>query len=205
MLPDSIQLSSANNANEVFYARLGILDSLRFKDVTLYNLPVYVTDEEREFSCVIGTPDLARFGYIELSNDSLILQQQHNNQSIDPNFTMNPGTKGTKCICIPCMTNGEKNAFILDTGSNGFLLHNSDKQQMIKAEVGGMKLTIAAGLYSHSFVSTPDAVGFWGIPILWAFKKICIDFNHQHIDFIKKEGQSSELILHGEFGGKTNT
>ena len=197
LLPDSLQMRSANRYGKVFNLQLGILDSLQLGNVIIYNLPVYISDEEDQYGNigVIGAPDLARFGYVELTADSLILKKQSGYEEKESNFTMNPGIKGTKCICLPCICQGRTSKFILDTGSNSFLIPEGDNTAEIVAQVGEQNLEIAAGMYSHPLVEEHDAIGFWGIPILWALDRICLDFKHTHVDFIRRKGVSNTLRL----------
>ena len=197
LLPDSIQMRSANQYEKVFNMQLGILDSFQLGNIIIYNLPIYVSDEDEQYGNigVLGTPDLARFGYIELTEDSLIVKKQSHHEGVEPNFTMNPGTTGTKCICLPCICQGRPSRFILDTGSNSFLIPEGDKTSEIIAQVGGQNLEIVAGLYSHPLVEKHDAIGYWGLPILWALDRICLDFKHAHVDFIRKKGVNNILRL----------
>jgi hypothetical protein len=201
LLPDTLQMQSANQYGKVFNLQLGILDSFQLGNVTIYNHPVYVSDEEEQYGNVgvIGTPDLARFGYVEITKDSLILRKHSGHKEVEPNFTMNPGIKGTKCICLPCICQGRQSKFVLDTGSNSFLIPEGDNTSEIVAEVGGQTLEIAAGMYSHPLVLEHDAIGFWGLPILWALDRILLDFEHRHVDFIKKKGVSNTLRLASDF------
>ena len=189
LLPDTLQMQSANQYGKVFHLQLGILDSFQLGNVTIYNLPVYVSDEEEQYGNVgvIGTPDLARFGYVEITADSLILKKHSNHKEVEPNFTMNPGIKGTKCICLPCVLQGRPSKFILDTGSNSFLIPEGENASEIIAEVGGQTFEIAEGMYSHPLVQEHDAIGFWGLPILRAFDRIQLDFDHTHVNYIRKK------------------
>jgi hypothetical protein len=79
------------------------------------------------------------------------------------------------------------------------LIPEGDNISEIVAEVGGQTLEIAAGMYSHPLVLEHDAIGFWGLPILWALDRILLDFEHTHVDFIKKKGVSNTLRLASDF------
>ena len=75
------------------------------------------------------------------------------------------------------------------------VIPEGDNTTEIVAQVGEQNLEIAAGMYSHPLVQEHDAIGFWGLPILWALDRICLDFKHTHVDFIRRKGVSNTLRL----------
>ena len=102
---------------------------------------------------------------------------------------MNTGSKGERCICLPCNLDGHESSLILDTGSNAFLLPKqyANRKEGFFAEVGGMKMWLEAGMYAHGFVSYPDSRGLWGLPLLWSFERLCFNFRNTHVDYVKKK------------------
>ena len=191
LLPDSIKASSATHPDIIYTMQLGIVDSLSIDDITFYNLPVWVSDEVIEYDCVgfVGTPDLVRLEYMELSRDSIVFRYPLSEKKGDANFTMNAGARGERCICLPCSLDGHKSSLILDTGSNIFLLPRqyAERTEGFFAEVGGMKMWLGAGMYVHGFIPHVDSRGFWGQPLLWSFERLCFNFRDAHVDYIKKK------------------
>ena len=191
LLPDSIRASSATHPDVVYGMQLGIVDSLRIDGIKFCNLPVWVSDEAEAYDCVgfIGTPDLVRLEYMELSRDSIVFRYPLPKKKGEANFTMNPGYRGERCICLPCVIDGHESSLILDTGSNSFLLppQYAERTEGFFAEVGGMKMWLEAGMYVHGFVPHSDSRGFWGQPLLWSFERLCFNFRDAHVDYIKKK------------------
>jgi hypothetical protein len=191
LLPDSTEAASATNPDIVYKMQLGIVDSLRIDGIKFCNLPVWVSDETEEYGCTgfIGTPDLFRLEYMELSRDSIVFRYPLPKKKKEPNFTMNAGFRGERCICLPCTLDGHKSSLIFDTGSNAFLLPRqyAERTDGFFAEVGGMKIWLEAGMYAHGFVSHADSRGFWGQPLLWSFERLCFNFRDAHVDYIKKK------------------
>ena len=175
----------------VYSMQLGVVDSLRIDGIKLCNLPVWVSDETNEYDCVgfIGTPDLFRLGYMELSCDSIVFRYPLPEQKAEANFTMNAGKRGERCICLPCTLDGHDSSFVLDTGSNSFLLPRqyAEHKKGFFAEVGGVRMWLEAGMYAHGFIPFSDSRGFWGQPLLWSFERLCINFRDAHVDYIKKK------------------
>ncbi len=191
LLPDSIKAISATYPDVVYSMQLGVVDSLRIDGIKLCNLPVWVSDETNEYDCVgfIGTPDLFRLGYMELSCDSIVFRYPLPEQKAEANFTMNAGKRGERCICLPCTLDGHDSSFVLDTGSNSFLLPRqyAEHKKGFFAEVGGVRMWLEAGMYAHGFIPFSDSRGFWGQPLLWSFERLCINFRDAHVDYIKKK------------------
>ena len=191
LLPDSIRASSATHPDVVYSMQLGIIDSLRIDGIKFCNLPVWVSDEAEEYDCVgfIGSPDLVRLEYMELSRDSLVFRYPLPKKKGEANFTMNPGTRGERCICLPCTIEGHKSSLVLDTGSNSFLLPQqyAERTTGFFVEVGGMKMWLEAGMETHGFVPHTDSRGFWGQPLLWSFERLCFNFRDAHVDYVKKK------------------
>ena len=189
LLPFSTTGSSASHPEDVFSMQLGIIDSMRIEGITFYNLPVWVSDEDRLYDCdgFIGTPDLSRLEYIELSNDSIVFRYPLPTDHAEANFTMNAGSKGERCICLPCTIDGEKSSFILDTGSNTFLLPAQYLQQTKEIPVGiGEKEFMMTGSMCHAFVAKADSKGFWGRPLLNMFERLCFNFRDAHVEYVDK-------------------
>lgn len=191
LLPDSIRASSATHPDVVYSMQLGIIDSLRIDGIKFCNLPVWVSDEAEEYDCVgfIGSPDLVRLEYMELSRDSLVFRYPLPKKKGEANFTMNPGARGERCICLPCTIDGHKSSLVLDTGSNSFLLPQqyAERTTGFFVEVGGMKMWLEAGMETHGFVPHTDSRGFWGQPLLWSFERLCFNFRDAHVDYVKKK------------------
>ena len=191
LLPDSIRASSATHPDVVYSMQLGIIDSLRIDGIKFCNLPVWVSDEAEEYDCVgfIGSPDLVRLEYMELSRDSLVFRYPLPKKKGETNFTMNPGARGERCICLPCTIDGHKSSLVLDTGSNSFLLPQqyAERTTGFFVEVGGMKMWLEAGMETHGFVPHTDSRGFWGQPLLWSFERLCFNFRDAHVDYVKKK------------------
>lgn len=191
LLPDSTRASSAMNPGVIYNMQLGIVDSLRIDGIKFCNLPVWVSDETGAYDCMgfIGTPDLSRLEYMELSKDSIVFRYPLPVQEAEANFTMNAGDKGERCICLPCTLDGHKSSLILDTGSNIFLLPKqyAERKDGFFAEVGGMKMWFEAGMLEHAYVPYPDSRGFWGQPLLWSFIRLCFNFRDAHVDYIRKK------------------
>ncbi|MBR5394034.1 MAG: clan AA aspartic protease [Bacteroidaceae bacterium] len=191
LLPDSTRASSAMNPGVIYNMQLGIVDSLRIDGIKFCNLPVWVSDETGAYDCMgfIGTPDLSRLEYMELSKDSIVFRYPLPEQEAEANFTMNAGDKGERCICLPCTLDGHKSSLILDTGSNIFLLPKqyAERKDGFFAEVGGMKMWFEAGMLEHAYVPYPDSRGFWGQPLLWSFIRLCFNFRDAHVDYIRKK------------------
>jgi predicted aspartyl protease len=204
LLPDSIRASSATHPDIVYSMQLGIVDSLCIDGIKFYNLPVWVSDEVEEYNCTgfIGTPDLARLEYMELSRDSIVFRYPFPKNKKEANFTMNTGSKGERCICLPCNLDGHESSLILDTGSNAFLLPKqyANRKEGFFAEVGGMKMWLEAGMYAHGFVSYPDSRGFWGLPLLWSFERLCFNFRNAHVDYVKKKDVEYTEYLNDQSG-----
>ena len=105
----------------------------------------------------------------------------------EANFTMNAGSKGERCICLPCTIDGEKSSFILDTGSNTFLLPAQYLQQTKEIPVGiGEKEFMMTGSMCHAFVAKADSKGFWGRPLLNMFERLCFNFRDAHVEYVDK-------------------
>lgn len=191
LLPDSVKGSSATKPDIVYNMQLGIIDSLRIDGIKFCNLPVWVSDEKEEYDCVgfIGTPDLFRLEYMELSHENIVFRYPLPKKNEEANFTMNAGFRGERCICLPCTLDGHKSSLILDTGSNIFLLPQqyAERTEGFFAEIGGMKMWLEAGMYAHYFVPHADSRGFWGQPLLGAFERLCFNFRDAHVDYIKKK------------------
>ena len=191
LLPDSTRASSAMNPGVIYNMQLGIVDSLRIDGIKFCNLPVWVSNETGAYDCMgfIGTPDLSRLEYMELSKDSIVFRYPLPKQVAKPNFTMNAGKNGERCICLPCTLDGHKSSLILDTGANIFLLPKqyAERKDGFFAEVGGMKMWLEAGKFTHAYVPYPDSRGFWGQPLLWSFKWLCFNFRDAHVDYIRKK------------------
>lgn len=191
LLPDSTRASSATHPDVVYSMQLGIIDSLRIDGIKFCNLPVWVSDEAEEYDCVgfIGSPDLVRLEYMELSRDSLVFRYPLPKKKGEANFTMNPGVRGERCICLPCTIDGHKSSLVLDTGSNRFLLPQqyAERTTGFFVEVGGMKMWLEAGMETHGFVPHTDSRGFWGQPLLWSFERLCFNFRDAHVDYVKKK------------------
>lgn len=191
LLPDSTQACSATNPDVIYNMQLGILDSFCIDGVKFCNLPVWVSDEKENYDCVgiIGTPDLYRLEYVELSRDSIVLRYPLPEQRAEANFTMHAGAHGERCICLPCTLDGHKSSLILDTGSSIFLLppQYAERPEGFFVEVGGMDMWLEAGRYAHGFVPYADSRGLWGLPLLWSFERLCFNFRDAHVDYIKKK------------------
>ena len=191
LLPDSIVTCSASAPDVEFSMQAGVLDSLQIGDITLYNLPVWVSDEEVRYDAdgFIGTPDLSRLEHIELSSDSLTLRHPVPTQTDDVNFRMNAGDRGDRCMILVCTLDTHPFSFLLDTGCDSFILPSqyTHHPNVVEAQVGGLTLRFRH-FGSHAFTPHSDSIGIFGAPLLGAFKKLCINFRDSHIDYIKKEG-----------------
>ena len=193
LLPDSTKNISASNPDITYNMQAAVLDSLHIDGITIYNLPVSISDEEYDYGCdgFIGTADLSRLGYMELSVDSIIFRQQIPDQRNNPNMTLYGGKRNGRVICVPYTLDGERTSFVLDTGADSFLLPQlyADRP-MILAEIGGQSIWIEAGKYPHAFVPDKNSRSYIGTPILGMFKRVCINFRDCHIDFIgKRQGK----------------
>ena len=89
--------------------------------------------------------------------------------------------------CLPCTIDGEKSSFILDTGSNTFLLPAQYLQQTKEIPVGiGEKEFMMTGSMCHAFVAKADSKGFWGRPLLNMFERLCFNFRDAHVEYVDK-------------------
>ena len=191
LLPDSIVTCSGSAPDVDFSMQAGVLDSLQIGDITLYNLPVWVSDEEVRYDAdgFIGTPDLSRLEYMELSSDSLTFRHPVADQTDDVNFRMNAGGRGDRCMILSCTLDTHPFSFLLDTGCDGVILPSqyASNPDEVQAKIGGQTFCFRHSS-SHAFTPYSDSMGILGAPILGAFKKLCINFRDSHIDYIKKEG-----------------
>ena len=191
MLPDSTHATSATHPDVRYTMQLGILDSLRINGILIKNLPVWVSDEKNEYDCdgFIGTPDLARLEYMEFTRDSLVFRYPIPEPRSKTQFTMNAGANGDRCICIPYKINGRNSSFLLDTGTNGFILPQQYvSMNNVFVEIGGMQIGVGNQMMSaHGFLPYQDSCGFIGTPLLYAFERLCLNFRECNVEFVKKE------------------
>ena len=190
MLPDSVFFNNAINLDATYSRQLGIVDSLHIEGITFYNLPVWVYDEVKEYECdgIIGSPDLTRLEYMELSPDSIIFRYPVPEGDKTPNFTMGAGIKGERCICLPYIIDGHKSSFILDTGSDSFMFppQYTGRKEGFFMEIGKMKVWVEGKFKPHDFASHKDSHGILGRPILKSFERLCFNFRDAHVDYILK-------------------
>jgi predicted aspartyl protease len=190
MLPDSVFFNNAINPDATYSRQLGIVDSLHIEGITFYNLPVWVYDEVKEYECdgIIGSPDLTRLEYMELSPDSIIFRYPVPEGDKTPNFTMGAGIKGERCICLPYIIDGHKSSFILDTGSDSFMFppQYTGRKEGFFMEIGKMKVWVEGKFKPHDFASHKDSHGILGRPILKSFERLCLNFRDAHVDYILK-------------------
>lgn len=191
MLPDSVISCSGSAPDVEFSMQMGVLDSLQIGDITLYNLPVWVSDEEVRYDAdgFIGTPDLLRLEYMELSSDSITFRYPVPTKTDDVNFRMNAGDRGSHCIISYCMLDAHPFSFLFDTGGDGVILPSqyASNPDEVYAKIGDQTFCFKHS-NSHAFTPYSDSIGILGAPLLGAFKKLCINFRNSHIDYIKKEG-----------------
>ena len=189
LLPDSTLVLSGSAPDAAYSIQRGILDSLRLGDITIYNLPILVSDEPVRYDAdgFIGTLDLARLEYMELSQDSITFRYPVPQRTEDVNFRMNAGDRGDRCIILSCVLDAHPFSFLLDTGADSFILppQFAHRKNGVYAQVGGQSMWLG-GIHSHSFAPYSDSIGIFGSPLLGAFKKLCINFLDSHIDYIKK-------------------
>lgn len=190
MLPDSVFFNNAINPDATYSRQLGVVDSLHIDGITFYNLPVWVYDEVKEYECdgIIGSPDLIRLEYMELSRDSIIFRYPVPEGDKEANFTMGAGVKGERCICMPYIIDGHRSSFILDTGSNGFMFppQYTGRKEGFFMEIGEMNIWVEGKFKPHDFASHKDSHGILGRPILKSFERLCFNFHDAHVDYILK-------------------
>ena len=190
LLPDSVMVSTADDTNIQYYMYHGIVDSLKIDGITFYNLPVKVSDEVVGKSCdgMIGAPDLIRLEYMELSYDSIVFRYPVPENTGEANLVMNAGERGDRSITLPYTIDGHKGSFILDTGTDSFMLppQYAERKEAFLVEIGGMNIWMEGKFEPHDYVPHMDSRSWLGRPILKSFERLCFNFRDAHVDYILK-------------------
>lgn len=190
LLPDSTFVVSGRSPDTTYLMQMGVLDSVRIGDITLYHLPVCISDEPVKYEAdgFIGTPDLARLEYMELSQDSITFRYPVPEKTDDVNFRMNAGDQGDRCIIMSGLLDAHPFSFLFDTGADWFIFppRYASRKNGLYANIGGQTLWLE-NLFGHSFIPYEDSLGIFGSPLLMAFKKICFNFRDSHVDYVPKE------------------
>ncbi len=190
LLPDSVMVSTADDTNIQYYMYHGIVDSLKIDGITFYNLPIKVSDEVVGKSCdgMMGAPDLIRLEYMELSYDSIVFRYPVPENTGEANLVMNAGERGDRSITLPYTIDGHKGSFILDTGTDFFMLppQYAERKEAFLVEIDGMNIWMDGKFEPHDYVPHMDSRSWLGRPILKSFERLCFNFRDAHVDYILK-------------------